>query len=125
MIDHLIRFNSEAEAKADPVVGAYWSEEGGWRGDCCFPGQRVWRPQDDTVETNPESGAEYAVNHPLPYWYITISLPNVDYDLAEHSACMVVWNVIANELIYSPFMLEQLGEFRLSPAPSGRNYPYQ
>ena len=29
MIDPLIRFNSEAEAKADPVVGQYRSEEGG------------------------------------------------------------------------------------------------
>lgn len=100
MIDHLIRFNSEAEAKADPVVGQYRSEEGGWRGDCCFPGQQVWRPEDDTVVEGD------IAHHPLPYWYITISLSNV-------------------ELVHSPFTLEQLGEFRLSSVPSGRNYPYR
>lgn len=122
MIDHLIRFNSEVEAKADPVVGAYWSEDGGWRGDCCFAGQRVWRPQDDTVETDPESGAEYPVSHPLPYWYITICMDAVDDELSGHHGCMLVWDADADQPISSALPLEQLSEYALSPVPAGRTY---
>lgn len=122
MIDHLIRFDSEADAIADPIVGAYWSEEGGWRGDCCFPGQKVRRPEDDTVAIDPESGTEYAVTHPLPYWYITICLSDVSEGLRNHTTCMMVWDLAANSHVHSAIPVETFNEFRLSPVPAGRHY---
>ena len=122
MIDHLIRFDSEADAIADPVVGAYWSEEGGWRGDCCFPGQKVWRPEDDTVAIDPESGAEYAITHPLPYWYVTVSLSQVSTDLRNHASCMIVWDTDVDVSVYTAIPPESLLDYRLSPLPADRRY---
>lgn len=115
MIDHLIRFNSEAEAIADPVVGQYSSEEGRWRGDCCFPGQMVWKTEDNTTD---EDGN--AITHPLPYWHITISLPQVSTELRNHSSCMIVWDVDRDEPVMS--VIPVLTDYRMSPMPSGRNY---
>lgn len=117
MIDHLIRFNSEAEAIADPVVGQYWSEEGGWRGDCCFPGQQVWRPQDNTSGEDGNS-----VTHPLPYWYVTVSLSQVSTDLRNHASCMIVWDTDADVSVYTAIPPESLLDYRLSPLPADRRY---
>lgn len=117
MIDHLIRFDSEADAIADPVVGQYWSEEGGWRGDCCFPGQQVWRPQDNTPGEDGNS-----VTHPLPYWYITICLSDVSGELRNHLTCMMVWDLATNSHVQSAIPIETFSEFRLSPVPAGRHY---
>lgn len=114
MIDHLIRFNSEAEAKSDPIVGKYYDE--GWRGDCCFPGQQVWRPEDDTVVEGD------IAHHPLPYWYITVALETESEELRNHSTCMLVWDRDKNECLYSALPLEELRTYSISPVPAGSNY---
>jgi hypothetical protein len=134
MIDHLIRFADEEQAKADPVVGAYWREArdgyGAWDGACCFPGQRVWKPAENVVSqvTMPPNmgGATMEISTPqyLPYWYITISAVAVVPALRDHPTCMVVWSRTTNTQIYSKLTPELLAEYTISPVPAGSTYPF-
>ena len=106
MIDHLIRFDSEDDAKADAIVGAYCIDDA-WRVDVCFPGQVV--RQNSTGE-------------PLPYWYITISTPSIVPELRDHPTCMVVWDRDAGHSIFS--RVEAMGDYVIEPVPAGSDYPF-
>lgn len=118
MIEHLMRFDSEADAKADQIVGAYCIDDA-WRGDVCFPGQIVWRPEDDTVTDEGD-----VVHHPLPYFYITITSASIDAELRDHPACMVVWDREANAPIFSRLTAEEMAGYVLEPVPAGSDYPF-
>lgn len=136
MIDHLIRFNTEADAIADPVVGQYHyadNEASGWRGDICITGQVCWQTSADTTSTvtdidgNPQQVTTHTY---LPYWYITISKPELDMDLRNHPACMLVADRSAAQaknpgfILYTPIPAAMLNDYNVSPMPMGSNYPF-
>lgn len=83
MIDHLLRFNSEDEARADKSVGAYWNEgrdaaPGNWRGDVCIA--------DVTV-------MQVSTAKRLDGWFINISQGAAS--LLEHPAAVFVFDRVA------------------------------
>lgn len=130
MIDHLVRFDSEDDARADATCGAYYVD-GAWRGDCCIPGVVVWRPADNTQETvsGPDGDMVVTVRHPLPYWYLLIALPVMNDALRNHPTCMIAADRDAAALgdpayvIYSPVPPDQLGDYFVEPTFAGSRYP--
>lgn len=120
MIDHLIRFNSEAEAIADPIVGAYHDGEA-WLGDVCIPGQRVWKPAED-IEGVDDEGTPTRTPQFLPYWYITISASEPLFELCGHPTCMVVWDRDRSLRIQSKLSKAELSEHAITPTPAGSQY---
>lgn len=71
MIATLINFPDEATAKADPVVGKYFIDNGdgtsSWRGDVCFPNTQVWNPANDTTDDDGNVTHKYESG-----WFIII-----------------------------------------------------
>jgi hypothetical protein len=84
IIDHLMRFDTEDAAKADPVVGAYFSPadsegSGAWRGDVCIPNVSVYALDGE--------------NHvPFSGWYVVIALPALSEALRDipGNACRLI-----------------------------------
>lgn len=136
MIDYLLAFASEAIAKADPIVGSYWTLDGlsdiagSWRGDVCIPGVFVWAPTLDIITTDPITGFSI-INH-TPYdnqWRIVIALPQQDMSLSGSEACeLVADRDAANKGL--PFILQSnlsdsdLEQLLLEPVFAGSNYPF-
>lgn len=86
MIDHLIRFVDEATARADPVVGQYWTpvstdNPGSWRGNVTIPNVSVYSLAADGVTRTPYAG-----------WFIVIALPHRDLNLQllAGNACRLI-----------------------------------
>lgn len=139
MIDHLIRFNSEAAAIAAlPQFYNTWTEEvineetqevfpvekSSWDTSRCLPNVKVWRPQDDIVSTD-EGGNELRTHVYLPYWYIIISLPERDQSLS----CMLITDrekAIAGEpfILHSLIPAENLNDYEMAPLFAGCRYPF-
>lgn len=127
MIDHLMTFASEAEAKADPVVGQYfttvdtWS---GWRGDCCIPGVFAWSPADNTEVNGEVVRQPYDTN-----WRILISEPEANSELMASGFCHLVTDREA-AVDGQPFILQtiltdaELNSIALEPTFLGSAYPY-
>ena len=142
MIDHLFKFASEAEAKADPIVGAYFRADGkgggSWDLSRCIPGLLVWQPSADTIETVAAPGGgsiDVAVHHPIadaagvPYWYLLVMLPELDPDLQAHAGCVLIADRDAAAagqpfVIYSPLPAGALNSYMLQPTPLGAAYPF-
>jgi hypothetical protein len=79
-VDNLFLCDNEAQAIADPILGAYYtsweaSEEGpaggAWRGDVCIPGVTVDQIVPD--EPDPETGEPRTKLQRWPYWYLIVS----------------------------------------------------
>src|SRR5581483_10765162 len=97
MIDHLMTFADEATARADPVVGKYWTPPsddnpaGSWRGDVTIPGVEVYTLSGYQTITNPD-GSTYQspikVND--PGWFIVIALPALDPNLEAEAGCVLI-----------------------------------
>lgn len=94
IIDHLMRFETEADAKADPVVSAYWSpgegdEPGAWRGDVCIPNVSVYALGAPGVD-----GEGNPVENRIPFsgWYVVIALPVLSAALRDipGNACRLI-----------------------------------
>jgi|GEM_PF-5034225 len=127
MIDHLMLFDSEAQAQADAVAGAYFVD-GAWRGDVCFAAQQVWRADATTVD--PAAGA--TVTHPLPGWYITIGAAGVLPALRDHPRCVLVVDREAEaaggpasrRILGGTLAGEDLGSYRIAPLPAGARNPF-
>lgn len=110
MIAHLIRFDSEAAAKADPVCGAYWHDAtadapGTWRPDVCIAGVTVWPAADPA--------------HPLPYWYLWIASAAVIAALRDHPAMVMVVDWAGPALVASPLTPAQLLQYEISTVFAG------
>lgn len=122
MIDHLIRFDSEADALADPVLAPYRSGAV-FDQSRVIAGVKVWQPANDTVDGD-------VVSHDyLPYFYLMIGLPALDEALRNHPACMLVADrdkANAGEpfVVYSPLPIEALAEYALEPSFAGSGYPF-
>jgi hypothetical protein len=84
MIDHLLRFDTEAAAQADPVVGAYFVQ-GAWRGDICIPNVSVYAVTGTQTITDPDTGTSYQADVRTPFsgWYIVISLSEISAALRD------------------------------------------
>jgi hypothetical protein len=134
MIDHLMTFSSEAAAKADPVVGPYWIDDGqgsggAWRGDCCIPGIFVWRPADQSVVTLPD-GSTSIIRRPYDgNWRLAIAHLQPNPVLCASPACHLVTDRDA-AAAGQPFVLQsvlsaaELATLALEPVFAGSNYPF-
>ena len=114
MKDHLIRFNSEAEAVAALPQYRVETEEGSaWRGDITVPGVVVY--ENDVA---------------LPYWYILIALPEQSAALTAIPTCMIVADREATiaaghpVVLHSAIPVEAWSLYRAEPMPAGSNYPF-
>lgn len=135
MIDHLMTFASEAAAKADPVVGQYYTAPGpngpgGWRGDCCIPNVFVWQPSADTTVTDPSTGFVSTVHHPFDTnWRVIIARLSADPALTALASCHLVTDRDA-AAVGQPFVVQsvmtqaQLNTLALSPTFAGSAYPF-
>ncbi len=84
MTDHLLKFASEADAKADSVIGAYCNNDA-WDLSHCIPAVQVWQPSNDTTSavTGPDGQPVTVTTHIYePGWYIRIADPKNDVALA-------------------------------------------
>lgn len=137
MIDHLLKFSTEDEAKADPVVGSYWTpakgkSPGSWRADICIPGVQVWQPADDvTSQQKREDGSTIdVVTHSyLPFFYIAIAHGNADAKLQNHPNCVIVADRIAAErkeafMKFSALTAPELASHALAPMFAGTPYKF-
>lgn len=105
MIDYLMKFTDEAEAKADPVVGAF-NVEDAWRGDVCLPGCIVRHLPSDAL---------------LPYWYVTISADQDEPALREHPACVLVADWDGMTVSSAVIPEGELADYQVSPVFAGRD----
>lgn len=121
MFDHILRFESEAEAETALSAYRVESEEGEtWRGDVCIPGAQVYRIVDGEREYY--SG-----------WYIVIMERSLSAALRDlpGNACRLITDRDAAER-GDPFILyaaldvtqEMLGQARIEPVPLGSGYPF-
>lgn len=118
-IDHVMKFASEAEAKADPVVGTYWQasnadDPGSWDTSICIPNQNVTQISTASV---------------LPYWYISIARSEIDPVLRDHVACVLITDREAalrgaQFVLFTSLPADQLGDYSIQPVPAGSNYPF-
>jgi hypothetical protein len=89
MIDHLMTFESEAAAKADPVVGIYFVN-GEWRSDVCVVDVFVWSPASNTIGTDP-NGSPYVVRQSYDTnWRMIIAKATPDPSLSSRPSCHLV-----------------------------------
>lgn len=133
MIDHLMTFASETSAKADPVVGQYWTDDGqgggSWRGDCCIPGVFVWRPADQEIVTLPDGGTSSIRHRYDDNWRLVIAHLQPNPTLCASPACHLVTDRDATAA-GQPFVLQsvvsptELATLALEPVFAGSNYPF-
>jgi len=131
MIDHVMTFASEVAAKADPVVGSYWIDDGrgsgAWRSDCCIPNVFVWRRADETSMLLPDGSAS-VVRHPYDdNWRIAIARPQLDPALCSSPACHLVTDGDAAAagqafVLQSVLSVADLATLALEPVFAGSNY---
>jgi len=100
-IEHVLAFNTEADAIADTIVGAYHSaatEEfpAAWRGDVCIPGIKCWDARNDVTGTDSD-GIPIVTHTYLPGWWICIGHQHVHPELRDHPNCRFVSDHDARE----------------------------
>lgn len=126
IFDHLVGFDNEVQAQTDPVVGNFYVE-GVWQSDICFPGQRAWDPDYDSISsvTDPITGIdiETVIHQYFPYWYITVSLPEVSQEIQDHPTCRLIWDRINQIVIFSSQPPGQMRKLQLEPVPAGSQFP--
>lgn len=123
-IDHLLRFPDEATAKADPIVGKYYTPAsddgpGQWRGDVCLPGLSVY-----TIATGQADAG----------WFLLIALPALDQNLRDlpNGACRLIADRDAANAGSQSFILytasdvtqAELASKAIAPTFAGSNYPF-
>ena len=126
MIDHLMTFESEASAKADPVVGSYFVN-GEWRSDVCAVNVFVWAPANNTVGIDP-NGSTYVIRKAYDTnWRMIIAKATPDQLLSSLPSCHLMVDREA-AAAGRPFILQsilsdaQLAELDLEPTFAGSSY---
>lgn len=77
MIDHLLTFETEPAAQADPIIGQYWNADASsWDLSQCIPNVQV---------TVIATGQPYDAN-----WRINIAKPSIDPALQSHPAISLI-----------------------------------
>lgn len=113
MIDHLRRYDNEAEALADPLVSAYRTPDG-WDTSRVIPGCRVYTGEDEARTY-------------LPYWYLWIAERQVIDAL--RGACIIIADR-EKALAGVPFIIESLmpaealALYQIEPIMAGSAYPF-
>lgn len=125
--DHLIRFDDEDAAKADPTIGTYWSDETGWdtsRMLTSASGLSVSAITGEHEVTDPDTGETHMepTLQPLPYFYVCLCLPQVDEDLKARA--MIVADRDNDAILHSLIPVEQLAGFRITPVIAGMSYAF-
>lgn len=123
MFDHLRRYDTEAEALADPLAAAYRTEDG-WDTSRVIPGCRVYTVTGTTTdgEGNTVETREY-----LPYWYLWLAVPAVIDAL--RGKCIIIADR-EKALAGQPFIVETLmppealALYQIEPVIAGSNYPF-
>lgn len=123
MIDHLRRYDTEADALADPLVSAYRTEDG-WDMSRVIPGCKVYTVTGTSTdeEGNPVETREY-----LPYWYLWIAERTVVEAL--RGRCIIIADREA-EARGEPFIVETmmpaeaLALYQIEPVMAGSRYPF-
>lgn len=116
MIDYLIRFKNEDEAKVDKIVARFLVE------DEWDTSQVIVNPSVYDTRVSDEK--------PLDYFYLSIATPKLSLDLYNHPTCMLVTDRDA-ALDDKDFVMKSLipaadmGSFRITPMPAGSDYPQQ
>lgn len=139
MYDHLMRFETENDAKADPVMAAYWhagqdEEPGSWDTSRCIPGVSVYAVTGtETVDDGQGGEYEREVRESYSGWFINVALPVMSAELrdVDGNACRLIASREAADL-GQPFLVyvapdmvpEILGEARVEPTFAGSNYPF-
>ena len=134
-IDHLMRFDTEDAAKADAVVGAYFSPAdaegpGAWRGDVCIPNVSVYALGAPGVDAD---GNPVENRVPFSGWYVVIALPALSAALRDvpGNACRLIADREAAERgesfirYVAPDMTpDVLGTAHIEPLFAGSGYPF-
>lgn len=135
IVDHLMRFESETAAKADPGVGAYWSHAddeapGAWRGDVCIPNVSVFALGTPTTDAD---GNVVTPHVPFSGWYVVIALPALSEALRDvpGNACRLIADRDAADR-GEPFIRytaadmtpDVLGAAHIEPLFAGSGYPF-
>jgi len=144
MYDHLIKFDTEAHAIADPVIGKYYVPPrtgragepdfpGGWRADVCFKTQVYTVTGQETVTVPDHSGGTQTVVRDVRAYstdfYVWISTTTDDQDMANVPACILTRNRDA-AVGTDPFVtkslvqLADLPAMRIEPVIAGSAYPH-
>jgi len=139
--DYIFAFPSQDAAKADPVVGAYWSapsamSPGGWIGNV-VPGLSVTvNGTGGTIQVTDESGnatTEPGPDKPLDgLWRILIESRSIDPVLDGSPAREIVADrglalsgaPTSAYIVYSAVPLANLAALSANPMPAGSAYVY-
>lgn len=134
MIDYVLGFPDQATAIADPVVGAFYSTDGGWRGDVCIPGVAVTVLGTGTLQTDPVTGQTW-MGPDTPFdalWRIVIgqTTRNPQLDASPSTQLVADRNAALAGAPMSTFILQNalpltlLATLQISPTPLGARYPF-
>lgn len=123
MIDHLRRYDNEAEALADQLVAAYRTEDG-WDTSRVIPGCQVYTITDATTDGE---GNEVETREYLPYWYLWVAEREVVEAL--RGQCIVIADREAAArgepfIVETMMQPEQLPLYRIEPVIAGSVYPF-
>lgn len=128
MIDHLISFPSEADAKAHPAMSP-WLSDGEWNRSTCFPGL--------TLIVSPaaydEDGNQTQAQQNFPGWWMLISASEILPEIAAIEPCRMIADrelaaqglpfIHTEGLRADPAQIAQIA--RIDGLPSGSAYPIQ
>lgn len=123
MFDHLRRYDTEAEALADPLVAAYRTEDG-WDTSRVIPGCRVYTVTGTTTDSD---GNTVETREYLPYWYLWLAVPAVIEPL--RGKCIIIADrekALAGQsfIIETLMPPEALALYQIEPVIAGSNYPF-
>lgn len=101
-IENVFLFSTEADAKADPVVGAYWippTEEapGCWRGDMCITNLKAWDSRQDMTDADGNVMHQY-----WPGWRICIGTEDVLPEFLAHPVIVLMSDNVKRERDHRP-----------------------
>lgn len=119
MIDYLEKFASEDDAKADPVVGAYFVN-GAWRDTVCVPGVKVWDSRLDVAGTDAD-GNPIITHQFMPYWYVMIASDVPNDTLLNAASCALAVDWSGPTVLKSDIPINQIAFYQVSPVIEGRN----
>lgn len=127
MIDYLMQFKSEDAAKADPVVGKYWSaDDNSWDLATVIAGPFLWNPADDIVSVVHGPGDEvWPYSKRVPFdknWYILIGLAEENEALEDEPSCALAIVRESGDILQSTFTTLQLSFLHLEPLFSGSGW---
>lgn len=123
MIDHLRRYDTVADAIADPLVAVYRAEDG-WDTSRVIPGCRVFTITGTTTD---EEGNTVETREYLPYWYLWIATPEV-IEALRGNCIIIADREAANRgepfIIETMMSPEQLPLYQIEPVIAGSRYPF-